>query len=394
MLIDVGKSVQKGGFLDRWLEYSAEFEFPDSYALFSLLAVASAAVNGRILINPDSEPSPLPNLFVVLYGPSGSRKGSAIRQALWLLGEAVPDTPVLPDDFTMEALGSELANQSKKNEKCGGLIVQEEFADLIGGPDYALRNSKFLTKLWDARVVYTRLTHAHGAEAIKNPYVTLLGSSSPDWLEKTDPRTLAGGFLRRLLMVVEYGAKRQNASPKRNEQLFGGLAKAFGTRLGRNAFRPGRMVLSKEAFDFMEQWYNSTVRETWRNADERAGHFASCMQAHTLKVGSLVNLLEGHGAEVMALSSLQTSSQLVESLLPSLFQAYASLVPTPYAKLRAVILRSVQNVAPNGLSAAALDKAVVQAAGVKPKDASEARLVLTQQKILVVRDNKLYFSGG
>ena len=383
MPISVRESLTKGGFLDRWLDYCSEYEFPDSYALFSLLACASAAVNGRIVVNPDTEPSPMPNLYVVLYGPSGSRKGSAMRHALWLLSEAVPETPMLPDDFTMEALNSELARMSEEAGKCSGFVVQEEFADLIGGPDYALRNTKLLTKLWDARPVQTRLTHAHGKELVRNPYVVILGSSSPDWLEQTDPRTMAGGFLRRILLIVEYGPKRRNAEPARNQALFSTLVQEMARRLGPTRFKGCTMSLTSGARASMAQWYHTKVEHAWKSSDEKVGHFASCMQAHALKVAALVNVLEGRGATAMTKESLDTSTSLIESLLPGLSQVYASLVPTPYARLRAVILRTVQQSESGGMSDAELDKAVVLAAGVRPKDAFEARTAMLQQGVLM-----------
>lgn len=383
MIGNLQSILKPAGFLSRWLDYCEPFEFPDSYALYSLLACASAAINGRIIVNPVTEPSPHPNVFVVLYGPSGARKGSAMRQALGLLSEAVPDTPVLPDDFTMEALWSELSKQSQESGRCAGLVVQEEFADLIGGADYALRNSKLLTKLWDCRPVATRLTHAHSLETVKNPYITMLASSSPDWLETVDPKTLAGGFLRRLLLIVEYTPKRRNASPVKNKELFRTLANVMRGRLNRGAFTSSHMMLQRDAKECMDNWYHTKVQDVWSSSDERLGHFASCMQAHMLKVAALINVFEGEGAEWLTLDSVTTSMSLIERLLPGLSQAYASLVPTPYARLRAVILRTVLGMGSCGLSDAALDRAVINAAGVRPKDAMEARMVLIQQGLLV-----------
>lgn len=394
MPIDVKTAVTKGGFLDKWLQFCEPFEFPYSYALFSLLGVASAAINGRVLINKGHEPSPLTNVFIVLYGPSGSRKGSSMWKALNLLHEAVPEAPMLPDDFTMEALINDLHETSKKKGKCSGLIFQEEFSDLIGGADYAMRNSKALTKLWDARPQSTRLTHAHGLEIIENPYICMLASSSPDWLEKTDPKTLAGGFLRRLLLIVEYGPRQRNSDPTRNDSLFKELVATARDRLGPKAFGASNLMLTPEASAFMDEWYNTTVATAWKNADERAGHFASCMQAHALKLAGIINILEGRGVEWLSKESFRCAAALISAITSPLFQAYASLVPTPYARLRAAVLRTVQGAGSDGLSPDALDQAVIDVMGVKPKEAMETRIVLMQQKKLVKNPQGLIVVSG
>src|SRR5947208_2705260 len=85
----IGVCVRPGGFIDRWLQFCEPFEFPDSFAIFSLLACASAAIDRRIRVNPGNEPSPYPALYVVLYGPSGVKKGGAIKYATWLFSKAV-----------------------------------------------------------------------------------------------------------------------------------------------------------------------------------------------------------------------------------------------------------------------------------------------------------------
>lgn len=377
----------EGGFLHKWLTYCEPFEFSDSYAAFSLLACASAAVNGRVIVNPSHVPTVFTNLYVLLYGPSGARKGEAMRHALNLLSEAVPETPIKPDDFTMEALTSLLAQESKETGGCSGLVVQEEFSDLIGGADYALRNTKLLTRLWDCRPVSTRLTHAHGLEHIENPYIVGLWSSAPGWIEQTDPRSLASGFLRRVLIVNELRPKRENASPKPNKLLLSELVKLMTQRLGAGAFEHADMELTEEARERMGEWYYSRVSELRRKADERTGHFASCMQAHMLKLAALLNLLEGRGAMRLEESSVEEAIGLLDAIVTPLFHVYASLVPTPYARLRAIVVRSVQSFG-EGAPSSEVDRAVVNAAGVKPKDASEARLHLIQEGVLVTRPGK------
>ena len=136
-MIDVASHLKPGGVLKRWLDFAEPFEFPDSFALFSLLGMVSAAVNRRILVNPDSEPSFRTNLYVVLFGPSGVRKGPPLRYASEVLGEGCASTPLLPSSQTVEFLRSYLSQQSTHDGKSGGLVFNEEFTLMIGQKDSA-----------------------------------------------------------------------------------------------------------------------------------------------------------------------------------------------------------------------------------------------------------------
>lgn len=369
----IGVCVRPGGFLDRWLQFCEPFEFPDSFALFSMLACASAAIDRRIRVNPGNEPSPYPALYVVLYGPSGVKKGGAIKYATWLFSKAVSVTRY-PDDFTMEALFGRLAADSMDGGPgARGIVVNEEFADLIGGADYALRTTAMLSKLWDCRAVTSRETRGHGYEEVRDAYVTLLGSTSPDWLEYIDPRVLAGGFVRRLLLVVEFVAKKRAARQVLDVYLFDALIEDFRDRLGTRAFPvETAMTLTPEAGDLMEQWYDALPTQDWPKRDDRARKFATTVQEHVLRVAACVQVLEGGSPGVLDAESWNEARALVEYIIPGLLLAYQSLVPTPFARLKAMAVRIVAE-AGGEMDPAELDRALTRSGGVDQEGAGRVR---------------------
>jgi hypothetical protein len=285
---------------------------------------------------------------------------------MYLLGEACPTAPMLPGSWTKEKLVAMLAKQSAEQGKCSGLILKEEFSDLVGGPDYTVQNSQLLTELWDGRPQLDRATIARDEEQIQFPYIVGLWSTSPEWAEEIDSRRLAGGFLRRLLIIVEYGPRQESSRPSLGGPIFDRMRTLFRERLDPLAFGESYMHLTPDAIVEMDRWYRGYVSKLKANSDERAGHFASCAQAHALKLAALVNVLEGRGSESLEVESFVTGAKLVEAIVPPMFYTYASLVPTPYAKLRAKIVRSVQSHNVNGVTDAALTRAVVTTAGVPP----------------------------
>jgi hypothetical protein len=369
--------IREDGFLRDWLRYCEPFEYPERFAIFALLVMASCALDGRILINPGSKPETWTNIYCLLYGPSGSRKSEALFDALGLLGEAIPEAPVLPMNFTMEALRGRLSEDSDTIGRAAGLIFTEELSTLLGGRDYLLNNSLFLSKVWEGRPRETFLTIAHQEQIIKNAYIVIGGCSTPEAFEDLDPKGLSTGFLRRIMFVVAHGRKHGNAAPLVNSTFRNTiLVPRFRDRLGPQRIKQGVMRLSKEAAEVNVEWYQKDVTALLKkHAGPRETHFINTLQVHAFKIGTLVHLLEGGDPEWLSAEGLDTGIRLTKLLLPGTFEAYASLVPTPFAKLRAIVLR-VAGAAPVPLTPAKLDQAVWKESGCSPDQANQARLSL------------------
>lgn len=395
-VINVQDAVPDSGFLRDWLTYCAPFEPPDSYCLFAMLSAASCAINRRIIVNPDGEPEVFTNMYVLLIGPSGSRKGAAMKHAIRLLGDAEKQALVLPRTFTVSGMIDYFSDKTTKGRIeykkgistepiiCSGLMVSDEFSRVIGGAEYHLENLGFLTEMWDCPNTHTRRTRSHQMEEFINVYLSIMAASAPDWLEKTDPKVLTGGALRRILGVVEYGPKLRNHRPIRDAALFDRLAVQMKERVGFDAFNHEFMELDDEAWEAKAAWYHGPVAKLQAAGDERQGHFASCMEAHALKVAALVQLLEGGPPDLLAARHLRTAQRLVEAITPNLFQAYASLVPTAFARLRAAIVRALQS-NDGAMDDATLDKHIHTSTGATPRDRIIAKSSLIDDGILVKR---------
>lgn len=386
MPIEVRSIIPKGGYIDQWLKYTEPFEYADSYAVFTLLAVAGAAVDRRIQVNPDTEPDPYTNMYVILFGPSGARKGTAIKYALRLLGNAVREVNIVPKAFTFERLVSRFAQESKDFQKCGGLVHSEEFQRLIGGRDYQADNMGFLTELWDSPGFYDRDTHAHAYEVFKGVYVCIMAALPTEGAFKLDPNVLDAGCLRRMLIVCEYKRKKRHHKPPVDQALAEALEIIFRERLGPDAFpAETKMVLTPEADEFMKHWYHTRLPELEIKASEREGHFVGCMQAHVLKVAALFSLLEGGDPTRLERYSFEVGTKLVEAIMPEMFKMYASLVPTPFARLRGSIMRTIAT-AGGETADTDLMRNVVKTVGAKPKEVIEALSSLINDGTIVAKE--------
>jgi hypothetical protein len=381
--IDVRGVLTGHEFVKDWLKYTEVFEYPESFAVFSLLAMTSCAVDRRVLINPGSKPETHTNSFVLLYGPSGSRKSEAVMDALSLLGEAIPDAPVFPMNFTMEALRGRMAKESDDDGKTSGLILSEELSTLLGGREYLLNNSLFLGKVWDCRPRETFLTVAHDEQIIRHPYTTLGACTTPEAFGGLDPKALDAGFLRRISIVQEYGPKGESPLPPMNTAFFNNvLVPRFRERFATAALptKGVLMRLSTEARELNETWYKTELREMRTEyAGPKENKFVNSLQVHAFKLGALLHLLDGHDPKELSARSLEYGLEMAKALLPGTFEAYNALVPSAFARTCMVIRRIV---AAGPISMGSLDAKVKAEIGATPEQATAARQSLLNDGIL------------
>ena len=194
---------------------------------------------------------------------------------------------------------------------------------------------------------------------------------------------------------MEYAPKRDDAtSPHKDALLLKRITEMMKARLGRRAFGAVDMILTPAAQMVMDEWYRGRVRELRKSADVRLGYFASCLQAHALKIAAVLHVLEGGLPHLLDGDSMREGQALVESLIPGTAQLYASLVPTPYAKMRAGIMRVVGGCGVDGTLAQDLDRMVIAAQGVRPRDVAEARVAMVREGLLKLLPNGRYSIGG
>jgi len=409
MPIDIRPAVQPGGFIEKWLEYTQNFEYPESFAVFGILSIASAAINGRILVNPGHKPETMPNTFLLLYGPSGTRKSEALMDAVFDIMNVIPEIVLLPMNTTPEALRNRLVKMSMPTDAGGvgaarGIVIAEEFSTLIGGADYQKHGAKFMSQIWETpRPIETFETIAHGPQAIRDRYVVMGGCTTPEDFELLDLRALESGLMRRMLVIAEYQKKCRSPLPMRNDKLLDELRSMFKMRFNANAFPfDVGMELSPEAQELNDQWYGDGLLK-WENLAKgaKASKFISSLQVHAFKLGAVIEILEGggdwwkivdkkgkeHRRMSMSADSLMAGLELINAITPGTLQVYETLVPTAFARLKARAFRllAVSGSMRDGL----MDTRVAQEAGVEEEWAAKARKALIREGRLVRRENEM-----
>lgn len=196
-------------FLEDYRTYVKGTEAHPTYHLYSSLIALSTIISRRVWVEMGYF-QVYPNLYVILVGPAGNRKTSAMTPAKNLVRTL--GLPFSAECVTKEKLVLDMAEQEVA---CAALMkthpkqatytpmacIVTELSQFFGAGGPAM--SDFLTTIYD-QDVYELRTKNKGSTTIAGPYLNLLACTTPDWITMyLRQDVISGGFSRRALFVYE-----------------------------------------------------------------------------------------------------------------------------------------------------------------------------------------------
>ena len=178
------------------MEYVQKTESPEVFHFWTSLFLISSVV-GRKCVFRMGDMNILLNLYIILVGPSGVRKSTAIDLAAaeFLIGDKV-----FRGRITEPALISHLAEMSQKKAKAEICIVAPELKTFLGTEFFHSSLVATLTDLYEGKMPSSSFTQSRGKEEIKNPFINLLGASTETWLHDCFGQDLLNsGFVARFI---------------------------------------------------------------------------------------------------------------------------------------------------------------------------------------------------
>jgi len=200
-------------WIDGYVDYTYS-ESPIIYRKWVGVSLVAAALQRKVYLSWD-EPT-FPNLYIVLVGPAGCRKGTAMRPGrkfLESLGIAISS-----DSITREALIEQLqAAQSTAFDVQGNQIVHSslsifspELTVFIGYEQRPLVMA--LTDWFDCADPWRYTTKGRGDYSISGTWVNMIGATTPTLLQTSLTDDAAtGGLTSRIIFV--YAAKKEISIP-------------------------------------------------------------------------------------------------------------------------------------------------------------------------------------
>lgn len=288
-------------FLNDYREYTAGNESPPTYHLFCSLVALSSIVSRRVWVDLGYFKI-YPNLYVVLVGPPGAKKSTAISIARGLLhalksvpfsGECTSKEKLILDMVDNERAVDGLADQFAEQRVYTPLTVMaselSEFFQISGDGMVGL-----LTDLFDIQFPYEHKTKNKGSVIINGPYLCVLAGTTPSWMTsylKQD--IITGGFTRRCLFVYE-----SEPGPRRAFPVITGDMRAAWFRVFQAAERLSKLRGPFTWTDEAKAWYTHWYETHERPKDENTTGYYETRHVQLIKLAMLFAISEDEVLEL------------------------------------------------------------------------------------------------
>lgn len=334
-------------WLDLLMSQTQNLESPRRYFYFAGLSALSAVAGRKIWLDRGGAYTLYPNIFVMLVGPSGIKKGLPVKVAEKLVKETKA-TKVIAGRSSIEAIIENLGHTEMDKahnyvKTSSGFIVSGEFSQSILENPQALT---ILTDLYDSqwKDEHTNLLKS-GKSVLKEVYLTMLGASNEPHLHAViGQRDIMGGFIARTLMVSENKRGRKNALVRKQEHVINYPELLEHLQIIANL--SGEFQYTPEGADFYENWYNDYEADN----EDKTGT-TNRIGDTILKVAMLLSLARGVDL-MLSVEDLQTSIEICMSCMrnaQSVTMNSSGNAQTPIAKQTAVVLKALVDAEDNAL---------------------------------------------
>lgn len=281
-------------FLTDYREFCSNLEVPPSYTTFSSLVALSALLRRRIWIYKGDYIRIYPNLYVVLVGPPGCGKNTAIEITEDLLhlnqvavsAESVTREKLIEDLHAQEVVLDFLPADDKYRLASPYTALATELSEFLGAGGLGMIS--FLTDIY-SRNIFEYRTKNKGSVFVRGPYLNIIAGTTPDWITnylKDD--IISGGFSRRCIFIYATGRVDGEPRPKINPAMRAAWDRVVARSKAISQLK-GQFKWAPDAEKFFDSWYPK--RKTGQDIN-LTGYYET-KDIQLLKVAMLIAISDG-----------------------------------------------------------------------------------------------------
>ena len=330
-------------WLKAYIEHSRSSEAPAHMHFWSGVSTLAGALRRRVWID-ELRFQWTPNFYVVLVGPPGVvTKSTTLRTGEKLLRE-IPGVRFGPASITWQALTDELAKSTMmvpdpRSEdfypmSCLTCFISE-MGTFLKPEDRTFIDA--MTDLWDGQMTTWRHeTRGTPGVDIVNPWVNIIGATTPSWLKDRVPESIIGGGLTSR-MIFCYGDKKERyvAYPSLVSLPDDYLDKQSRLieDLQHIADLFGQYELTPEARKWGTEWYEDLWKNTPKHlTDDRYLGYVARKQTHIHKL-AIVLAAAARNELIITLEDLQAAERFITATENDLAKVIASIVQVDSANM-------------------------------------------------------------
>ncbi len=340
-------------WLGAFLDYTSQLNCPAEFlAWVGLSTLAGAAQRKIFMDNPAF--FAFTNMYVVLVGPPGSGKTTAIRAGRRLL-KKIPTINMSPEAPSVVGLMQEfddIKGVQKDHQSLNAFIG--EFSSLFENASETMTG--FLTTIYDGDDDYTKRTRIGGKEHIPFPWLNMIAGTTHTWLgDNLKKSAVEGGLVARTIFVNSDELVLKTSYPqytaelrKLEEYLIHDLAH-ISVITGEFDFTDG---MAGDAFKWYDKWWFDRSRFPKITDNRTAGYFVR-KPIHLLKAAMALSLSKKDQLR-MSVANLETALAFLDRIEPGMSQAFSAVGGNMYATEIERVERLLRQAGVDGLSYADL----------------------------------------
>ena len=197
-------------WIEAWMRFTENTESPDMYKFWTAISVIASALQRKCYVQWGSSLVFYPNLYIVLVGPSGVRKGTAMSPGLDILQD-LGKIGIAAQMTSLQALIRRLKETNyqdpdldtgKQQFHSSMTIYSKEFTVFLGYHNRELMSS--LCDWYDCDRTWKYETIARKTEEIIGVWVNLYGATTPALIQTSMPLdAIGGGLTSRIIYIYE-----------------------------------------------------------------------------------------------------------------------------------------------------------------------------------------------
>ena len=326
-------------WLSAYTDFTADSESPDDFHFWTGVATVAGALRRRVWIDMRKFQW-TPNFYIILVGPPGvAAKSTSINSGMRLLRQ-VPGVHFGPPSITWQKLAESLAaavDHMRLTLPSGEemfipmsclTVAISELGTFFKMEDQTMMD--VLIDLWDGQQIpWAHATRTSGTTDIKNPWLNIIGCTTPSWLKENFPtHMINGGLTSRVIFI--YGDRKRKLVAYPDEFLpdaaYAELESKLVADLNEIALMQGAIQLTPAARVWGHDWYARHWNGPRPNhmTSDRYGGYLSRKQTHIHKLAIVLSAATSNALSVTD-RHLEEARILLETSEPHMLKVFESI---------------------------------------------------------------------
>ncbi len=326
-------------WIKAYVDHTRFSESPTPFHFWTAVSTVAGALRRRVWID-ERHFQWTPNFYIVLVGPPGvAAKSTSVRIGMSLLRK-VDGIHFGPKSATWQAMTAALQRAEgyiEQDDGSGDLlripmscitIPITELGTFFKMEDTAMMD--VLVDLWDGQLEdWGHETRTQDPILIKNPWINIIGCTTPSWIQQhIKEDMIGGGLISRMIFV--FGDRKRHLVAYPSEQVLG---KDYTNRQGKLtrdlqeiALLQGPYKVNQEAIEWGTNWYD----ELWNKprpvhlASHRYNAYISRKQTHVHKLAMVLAAARSNELTI-TLEILSEAVDLITSIEPDMNQVFEAI---------------------------------------------------------------------